>query len=77
MGQDTRGHWVVQDRHGVCGGIFFDRAAALRFAMFENGSRPQAVILVPGVFELDINRRPGTVVQLPLNAGSPRKRRAA
>ncbi len=25
--------------------------------MLENGSRPQAVIMVPGVFELDVNKR--------------------
>jgi hypothetical protein len=56
MGQDSHGNWVVQDRSGDCGGIFVDRATALRFAMFESGDRPQAVILVPGVFELDMSR---------------------
>jgi hypothetical protein len=38
------------------GGLFVDRTAALRFALFENGNRPQAVIMVPGVFELDMHR---------------------
>jgi hypothetical protein len=28
--------------------------------MFENGNRPQAVIMVAGVFELDMGRKPGT-----------------
>jgi hypothetical protein len=28
--------------------------------MFENGDRPQAVIMVVGVFELDMSRRPRT-----------------
>ena len=28
--------------------------------MFENGNRPQAVIMVPGVLELDLNARPLT-----------------
>src|SRR5215471_10512924 len=56
MGKDSRGNWVVQDDQGVCGGLFVDRKHALRFAMLENGSRPQAVVMVPGIFELDIGR---------------------
>jgi hypothetical protein len=60
IGKNSRGNWVVQDQRGLCGGIFVDRAEALRFAMFENGDRPQAVIMVVGVFELDMSRRPGT-----------------
>jgi hypothetical protein len=60
IGKNSRGNWVVQDRRGLCGGIFVDRAEALRFAMFENGDRPQAVIMVVGVFELDMSRRPRT-----------------
>jgi hypothetical protein len=57
MGQDSRGNWVVQDQSGDCGGIFVDRATALRFAMFESGDEPQPVILVSGVFELDMSQR--------------------
>ena len=58
IGKDSRGNWVVQDQRGLCGGLFVDRAEALKFAMFENGNRPQAVIMVPGVLELDMSRRP-------------------
>jgi hypothetical protein len=56
IGRNSRGNWVVQDDQGLCGGLFVDRNQALRFAMLENGSRPQAVIMVPGIFELDMNR---------------------
>jgi hypothetical protein len=56
MGKDSRGNWAVQDDQGVCGGLFVDREHALRFAMLENGSRSQAVVMVPGIFELDIGR---------------------
>ena len=31
--------------------------------MFENGHQPQAVILVSGVFELDMGGKPGTEVE--------------
>jgi hypothetical protein len=58
IGKNSRGNWVVQDQSGLCGGLFIDRLEALKFAMFENGNRPQAVIMVPGVLELDMSRKP-------------------
>ena len=57
VGRDSRGNWVVQDQQGLCGGLFVDRVQALKFAMFENGNRPQAVIMVPGILELDLRSR--------------------
>jgi hypothetical protein len=54
IGKNSRGNWVVQDQKGLCGGLFVDRTEALKFAMFESGNRPQAVIMVPGIFELDM-----------------------
>lgn len=65
IGQNSGGNWVVQDPRGLRGGIFVDRAEALRFAMFENGNQPQAVIMFAGVFELDMSRKPGTAHQSP------------
>jgi hypothetical protein len=56
IGRNSRGQWVVQDEKGTCGGLFIDRTQALRFAMFENGRNPQAVVMVPGILELDLNR---------------------
>jgi hypothetical protein len=58
VGKDSRGHWVVRDQQGLRGGLFVDRAEALRFATFENGNRPQAVIMVPGILELEIGSSP-------------------
>jgi hypothetical protein len=75
IGEDSRGNWVVQDQRGLRGGLFVDRAEALRFALFENGNRPQAVIMVPGVFELDMNRKPKP--PRAANPGSHRQQRAA
>jgi hypothetical protein len=54
LGKNSRGNWVVQDSRGLCGGLFRGRAEALRYALFENGNRPQAVIMVPGTLELDM-----------------------
>src|SRR5258705_7499742 len=58
IGRNSRGNWVVRDQKGLCGGLFVDRAEALKFARFENGHRPQAVIMVPGTLELDIGGTP-------------------
>src|SRR5262249_41525863 len=58
IGRNSRGNWGVQDQSGLCGGVFVDRAQAGKFAMFENGNRPQAVIMVPGILELDMSAQP-------------------
>jgi hypothetical protein len=54
IGRDSEGRWVVQDQRGLCGGLFVDRNQALRFALFENGRHPEAVVMVPGTLELNI-----------------------
>jgi hypothetical protein len=56
IGRNSRGNWVVQS--GLCGGMFVNRTEAVKFAMFENGNRPQAVIMVPGILELDMSGKP-------------------
>jgi hypothetical protein len=58
VGKNSRGNWVVQDQSGLCGGMFVNRAEAVKFAMFENGNRPQAMIMVPGILELDMSSKP-------------------
>ena len=67
IGKDSRGNWVVQDNQGRRGGLFVNRAEALKFAMFENGNRPQAAIMVPGIFELDISGNPAPAHRLQTN----------
>jgi hypothetical protein len=58
VGTNSRGHWVVQDEQHLIGGLFISRAAALRFALFENSNNPQAVIMVPDLFEIDLKDAP-------------------
>jgi hypothetical protein len=55
IGQNRRGNWVAKMKHGLIGGLFINRAAALKFALFENGNHPEAVVAVPGVLELDMS----------------------
>jgi hypothetical protein len=32
IGRNSHGNWVVQDQLGLCGGLFIDRAQAIKFA---------------------------------------------
>jgi hypothetical protein len=75
IGKDSRGRWVVQDQQGLHGGLFVNRAQALKFALFENGNCPQAVIMVPGTLELTIG---GSSRAAPRNINSniPQRRAA-
>lgn len=47
VGRDARGRWVVRDEKDLVGGLFVDRASAVRFAMFESDYVPGAVCCVP------------------------------
>ena len=60
IGQNSGGHWVVQDLSGRRGGLFIDRAQAIRYIRFESGSRSLAYVAISGAFELDMNRNSGT-----------------
>jgi hypothetical protein len=55
IGTDSGGNWVVRDRAGLYGGLLVNRSEALRFAMLENGHRPRAVVMVPGILEFSID----------------------
>jgi hypothetical protein len=61
VGQDRRGNWVVQEQKGMRGGLFVNREAALRYVRAENGFMPQAVVMVSGDFELDVDRSAAAV----------------
>jgi hypothetical protein len=75
IGRDSQGHWVVQDQSGLHGGLFINRAQALKFALFENGHRPQAVVMVPGVLELNLSGR--AAPQSARNSNTPHLRHVA
>jgi hypothetical protein len=77
IGKDSHGNWVVQDQQHRRGGLFTERAQALRFALFENGHRPQAVVMVPGIFELDLSGSASVATQISLLADVSLERRAA
>jgi hypothetical protein len=63
IGQDRCGRWVVRDTLSMSEGLFADRTAAIRFAMYECQRRPQSVIMLPDGLELD------AAFPLPITAG--------
>ncbi|MDA9481363.1 hypothetical protein XI07_04885 [Bradyrhizobium sp. CCBAU 11445] len=54
LGRNHRGNWVARELNGLFGGLFVDRAQALKYALFQNGRRPEAIIELQGELELDI-----------------------
>ena len=77
IGRNSRGNWVVRDQAELRGGLFVDRTEALRFALFENGRRPQAVLMVPGILELDLNQTASTAPQADTELHPDLQRKAA
>ena len=58
IGRNSRGNWVAHQQHGLYGGLFVSRAAAVRYALFENGNNPEAIVAVSREIELDMRSRP-------------------
>lgn len=57
VGQDGEGHWLAVETHGLGGGIFTTKDAALHYARGETGRRPEAVALVAATILLTMARR--------------------
>ena len=55
VGKNSRGQWIARELDGLYGGLFVSRANAIRYALFENGHRPEAIIIVAGQLELDMS----------------------
>jgi hypothetical protein len=77
IGRDSRGNWVAQEQSGARGGLFVDRAGALKFAKSENGNHAHAVVWVSGVLELDTGVISPIVTEQRLDSDSVRLRRVA
>lgn len=58
VGRNSRGNWVAREQNGIFGGLFVSRAQAFKYAMFENGNRPEAILEVLREIELDIPASP-------------------
>jgi hypothetical protein len=55
---DQRGHYTVRDEYHLHGGYFIDRTQARKYALFENGNRPDLIVeLLPLVYILSRGRQ--------------------
>jgi hypothetical protein len=54
IGRNSRGQWVAREQSGLYGGLFVSRAAAVRYALFENGHHQEAILPSASLLELDI-----------------------
>jgi hypothetical protein len=54
VGKDKSGHWVVQEQNGLFGGLFVNRAQAVKYALFENGHHPETIVELSRAIELDM-----------------------
>ncbi len=52
LGRDRGGHWIVQEAHGLCGGLFVNKAAAMRYARSEYAEREASISVSPEAIEL-------------------------
>jgi hypothetical protein len=73
IGKDGSGHWVVQEQNGLYGGLFVNRAQAIKYALFENGHHPETIVELSLGIELDMRGRLTSTDHLP----SPSSSRAA
>ena len=50
LGRDHGGHWIVQETHGLCGGLFASKDAAIHYARSEDSN--SVIRLIPHPIEL-------------------------
>jgi hypothetical protein len=55
IGRNSRGNWIAQEQNGLYGGLFVNRAQAIKYALFENGHHPETIIETSREIELDMS----------------------
>jgi hypothetical protein len=71
IGKNSRGNWVAQEQNGLYGGLFVNRAQAVKYALFENGHHPETIVEVVREIELDMGGKRPSSDYLP--AANPRR----
>ena len=54
IGRNSRGNWIAQEQNGLYGGLFVNRAQAVKYALFENGHHPETIVELSRGIELDM-----------------------
>ena len=55
IGRNRKGDWVAQEQNGLYGGLFVNRAQAIKYALFENGCHPDTIVELSREIELDMS----------------------
>jgi len=71
IGKNSRGDWVAQEQNGLYGGLFVNRAQAVKYALFENSHHPETIVELAGAIELDMGGKLPPSNHIP--AGSARR----
>lgn len=58
VGRNRRGNWIACEQNGVFGGLFVNRAEALKYALRKNGHHPETIVELSHAIELDISAHP-------------------
>jgi hypothetical protein len=54
IGKNRRGQWIAQEQNGLYGGLFVNRAQAVKYALFENGHHPETIVELSRDIELNV-----------------------
>jgi hypothetical protein len=73
IGKNSRGQWVAREPNGLYGGLFVSRTAAVRYALFENGHHPEAIISCASLLELDMATKPSVPAEISATDALPRR----
>ena len=57
IGRNRSGQWVAQEQNGLYGGLFINRAQAVKYALSENGHHPETIVELSREIELDMGRK--------------------
>lgn len=71
IGRNSRGNWVAREQNGLFGGLFVNRAQAVKYALFENGHHPETIVELPRIIELDMGGKPCCSDRLRMRRASP------
>ena len=72
IGKNSRGNWVAQEQNGLYGGLFVNRAQAIKYALFENGHHPETIVELSREIELDMGGKRPSPNHIPASASTRR-----
>jgi hypothetical protein len=70
IGKNRRGDWIAREQNGLYGGLFINRAQAIKYALFENGHHPETIVELSREIELDIDGKPLSLDHISSAAGA-------